>query len=64
MWVMNKYLTTVWGLNFTRAAAIVNVFSGLVITMPLAMRFVVDAFMGSYWMLLLSSIFYSVVSLS
>nr|POE88607.1 protein nrt1/ ptr family 5.5 [Quercus suber] len=53
------YLTTVWNLNITRAAAIVNVFSGVATIMPIGMAFLVDAFMGDYWMLLLSSLAYS-----
>ena len=59
---MMPYLTTVWNLNITRAAAIVNVFYGVVSIMPIGMAFLVDAFIGDYWMLLLSSLAYSIVS--
>nr|XP_023891101.1 protein NRT1/ PTR FAMILY 5.5-like [Quercus suber]XP_023891102.1 protein NRT1/ PTR FAMILY 5.5-like [Quercus suber]XP_023891103.1 protein NRT1/ PTR FAMILY 5.5-like [Quercus suber] len=59
LFVMMPYLTTVWNLNITRAAAIVNVFSGVATIMPIGMAFLVDAFMGDYWMLLLSSLAYS-----
>ena len=61
LFVMMPYLTTVWNLNITRAAAIVNVFSGVATIMPIGMAFLVDAFMGDYWMLLLSSLAYSFV---
>ncbi|KAF3955343.1 hypothetical protein CMV_019426 [Castanea mollissima] len=59
LFVMMTYLTNVWKLNFTHAAAIVNVFSGVATIMPIGMAFLVDAFMGDYWMLLLSSLAYS-----
>ncbi|KAM4090534.1 hypothetical protein ACJW30_09G069600 [Castanea mollissima] len=59
LFVMTPYLTIVWSLNITHAAAIVNVFSGVATIMPIGMAFLVDAFMGDYWMLLLSSLAYS-----
>ncbi|KAK4582529.1 hypothetical protein RGQ29_025643 [Quercus rubra] len=59
LFVMTPYLINVWKLNITRAAAIVNVFSGVATIMPIGMAFLVDAFMGDYWMLLLSSLAYS-----
>ncbi|XP_028064919.1 protein NRT1/ PTR FAMILY 5.5-like [Camellia sinensis] len=59
MWMMMLYLTNVWKLNFTHAAAIINVFWGLMAIMVLPIQFLVDAFMGSYWMLLISSFSYS-----
>ena len=58
---MTPYLTNVWSLNITHAAAIVNVFSGVATIMPIGMAFHVNAFMGDYWMLLLSSLAYSFV---
>ena len=61
LFVMTPYLINVWKLNITRAAAIVNVFSGVATIMPIGMAFLVDAFMGDYWMLLLSSLAYSFV---
>ncbi|CAL5422699.1 unnamed protein product [Camellia sinensis] len=59
MWMMMLYLTNVWKLNFTHAAAIINVFCGLTEIMLLPMQFLVDAFLGNYWMLLISSFAYS-----
>ncbi|GMP85685.1 hypothetical protein CsSME_00038746 [Camellia sinensis var. sinensis] len=64
MWMMMLYLTNVWRLNFTHAAAIINVFWGLMAIMVLPIQFLVDAFMGNYWMLLISSFSYSAVSVS
>jgi hypothetical protein len=58
---MMPYLTTVWSFNLTHAAAIVNVFTGAATIMPIGMAFLVDAFMGDKWMLLLSSLAYSFV---
>ncbi|GAV68519.1 PTR2 domain-containing protein [Cephalotus follicularis] len=59
VWVMMTYLTNVWKLEVTHAAAIVNVFMGAAIIMPIGMAFMVDTFMGDYSMLLLSSLAYS-----
>ncbi|XP_047309625.1 protein NRT1/ PTR FAMILY 5.5-like [Impatiens glandulifera] len=59
MWMMMFYLTNVWKLGFTHAAAIVNIFTGAWTMMLLPMEYLVDAFMGSYLILLLSSISYS-----
>ncbi|KAK3226187.1 hypothetical protein Dsin_006049 [Dipteronia sinensis] len=61
MWMMMAYLTNVWKLGFTHAAAIVNFFWGIVIMLPVAMQFLVDTIIGNYWMLLVSSFAYSVV---
>ena len=61
LFVMMTYLTNVWSLNITHAATIVNVFTGVAAIMPIGMTFLVDAFVGDYWMLLLSSLAYSFV---
>ena len=61
IFVMMTYLTDVWSLTFTHAAAIVNVFTGVATIMPIGMGFLVDTFMGDKWMLLLASIAYSIV---
>ncbi|GMY25463.1 protein nrt1/ ptr family 5.5 [Fagus crenata] len=60
IFVMMTYLTDVWSLTITHAAAIVNVFTGVAAIMPIGMGFLVDTFMGDKWMLLLSSIAYSI----
>ncbi|KAJ0028217.1 hypothetical protein Pint_35207 [Pistacia integerrima] len=64
IWMMMTYLTNVWKIGFTHAAAIVNFFWGIVLIMPLALQFLVDTIIGNYWMLLLSSFAYSAVSSS
>ena len=64
MWMLLLYLTNVWGSTFTSAAAIINVFWGLVSIMRLPMQYIVDTFMGNYWMLTFSSLAYSAVSIS
>ncbi|XP_062095283.1 protein NRT1/ PTR FAMILY 5.5-like [Humulus lupulus] len=58
MWMMMAYLTDVWKISFTHAAAIVNVFWGLVHIMPSILQFIVDTVMGSFWMVLLTSLAY------
>ncbi|XP_047309620.1 protein NRT1/ PTR FAMILY 5.5-like [Impatiens glandulifera] len=59
MWMMMLYLTNVWKLGFTHAAGIVNIFTGAWTMMLLPMQYLVDTFMGSYIILFLSSISYS-----
>ena len=61
LFVMMTYLTNVWSLNITHAAAIVNLFIGVAAIMPIGMTFLVNAFMGDYWILLLSSLAFSFV---
>lgn len=61
MYMMMAYLTNVWKLGFTRAAAIVNVFWGVTTILPLPLAFLVETITGNYWMLLLSSFSYSAV---
>ncbi|PON92630.1 Proton-dependent oligopeptide transporter family [Trema orientale] len=53
------YLTDVWKLNYTHAAAIVNVFWGSTAIMPFTMQYIVDTFMGNHWMVLLSNFAYT-----
>ncbi|KAF8391984.1 hypothetical protein HHK36_022324 [Tetracentron sinense] len=62
MWILMTYLTDVWKLSITHAATIVNVYSGLVGIMPIVMAFLLDHCLGTYWMLFLSSVTYSIVS--
>lgn len=62
IWMTMVYLTEVWKLNFTHAAAIVNLYWGIVAVLPVGLQFLVDAFMGNYWMVLVSSFAYSAVS--
>ena len=63
MCVMMTYLTNVWKLDLTQAAAIVNVFTGAANIMPLAMSVLADAYLGHYCMVLLANLAYSFVSI-
>ncbi|PQP96011.1 protein NRT1/ PTR FAMILY 5.5-like [Prunus yedoensis var. nudiflora] len=56
MSIMASYLTGAWELSITHAAAIVNLYSGVVGIMPVGMICIVymTGYMGSYWMILLS----------
>lgn len=49
-----------WKLDFTHAAAILNVFWGVHGLLILPVQYIIDSFLGYFWMLLLSSISYSV----
>ncbi|XP_042486391.1 protein NRT1/ PTR FAMILY 5.5 isoform X3 [Macadamia integrifolia] len=60
LWVMQTYLTNVWKMSITNAAAIVNVFTGVSTLLPLALTFLMDTFFGNFWMLLFSSLSYCV----
>lgn len=62
MCVMMTFLTNVWKLDLTNAAAIVNVFTGAANIMPIGMSVLADAFLGHYYMLLLANLAYSFVS--
>ncbi|KAM0008498.1 putative proton-dependent oligopeptide transporter family, MFS transporter superfamily [Helianthus debilis subsp. tardiflorus] len=53
---MMNYLTTVWNLSITHAAGIVNIFGGITHAFGIVFAFFVDAFLGDFYMLVLSSI--------
>ncbi|XVE97043.1 hypothetical protein REPUB_Repub02eG0276500 [Reevesia pubescens] len=55
-WLMMPYLTDVWKLNFTPAAAIVNLWRGVMAILPIYMLFLADTVTGKFWMLSLCSI--------
>ncbi|KAL3839417.1 hypothetical protein ACJIZ3_024008 [Penstemon smallii] len=59
LFVMQNYLSNVWKLSFTHAAGILNVWGGISMILPLLCLFLVDAFLGNFMMLVLSSISYS-----
>ncbi|KAL5570339.1 hypothetical protein UlMin_026914 [Ulmus minor] len=56
---MVTYLTEVWKLTYTQASAIVNIFWGIVAILPFTLQYIVDTFMGNFWMVLISSFAYS-----
>ncbi|KAM1038172.1 hypothetical protein ACFX2C_032896 [Malus domestica] len=60
MWMTMAYLTDAWKLSPTHAAGILNIFWGMVAIMPVGLQFLVDAFMGNFWMVLVSSFSYCV----
>ncbi|XP_035545547.1 protein NRT1/ PTR FAMILY 5.5 [Juglans regia] len=59
MWVLMTYLTDMWKLDITHAAAIVNLFAGAATILPVGIAFLVDAFVGDYCCLLVSSLAFS-----
>ncbi|KAL1193631.1 Protein NRT1/ PTR FAMILY 5.5 [Cardamine amara subsp. amara] len=59
LWMLMLYLTNEMKLKFTDAAAIVNVFAGISALGHLLMQFLVDAFIGHFWMLCLSTLAFS-----
>ncbi|KAI3781656.1 hypothetical protein L2E82_11676 [Cichorium intybus] len=60
MYVMVNYLINVWNLNTTHAAGIINIWNGMTAVLAIVFAFFVDAFMGDFYMLLLSSIAYTI----
>ncbi|KAK9153550.1 hypothetical protein Sjap_001030 [Stephania japonica] len=60
VWLLMTYLTDVWKVSFTRAAATVNIFTGASSVMQIGAAFLVDTLLGNYWMLFLSSVAYSI----
>ncbi|KAG8377006.1 hypothetical protein BUALT_Bualt09G0123300 [Buddleja alternifolia] len=60
LFVMQNYLTDVWKLSLTHAAGILNVWSGMCVILPGFFLFLVDALLGNFTMLVMSSIAYSV----
>ncbi|XP_010505421.1 PREDICTED: protein NRT1/ PTR FAMILY 5.5-like [Camelina sativa] len=56
LWMLMLYLTNEMKLKFTDAAAVVNVFAGVSAIGHLGMQFLVDAFIGHFWMLCLSTL--------
>ncbi|KAK9715057.1 hypothetical protein RND81_06G140100 [Saponaria officinalis] len=59
LWMMVTYLTEVWKLDFTHAAAIVNIWRGSACVLPIAFVYVADAFVGNFCVLLLTSVSYT-----
>ncbi|KAH6827942.1 hypothetical protein C2S53_013410 [Perilla frutescens var. hirtella] len=59
LFVMQNYLTDVWKLSLTHAAAILNFWNGLYRILPLFFLFFVDAFLGNFTLLVISSMSYT-----
>ncbi|KAI3676299.1 hypothetical protein L1987_85904 [Smallanthus sonchifolius] len=62
MYVMMNYLTNVWNLSTTHAAGIINIWNGITPVLASASAFFADAFMGNFYMLVVSSIAYCVLA--
>ncbi|XP_071723031.1 protein NRT1/ PTR FAMILY 5.5-like isoform X2 [Rutidosis leptorrhynchoides] len=60
MYVMMTYLTNVWNLSTTHAAGIINIWNGITPVLVIMFAFIVDAFLGDFNMLVISSISYSI----
>lgn len=60
LFVMQDYLTDVWGLSFTHAAAILNIWNGASLLLQPAFLVVVDTLLGHFVMLMISSFAYTV----
>ncbi|KAJ0640416.1 putative proton-dependent oligopeptide transporter family, MFS transporter superfamily [Helianthus annuus] len=60
MYVMMNYLTNVWNLSTAHAAGIINIWNGITSVLAIVFAFFVDAFTGDFFMLVVSSIAYSV----
>ncbi|XP_057537957.1 protein NRT1/ PTR FAMILY 5.5-like isoform X2 [Amaranthus tricolor] len=59
LWMMMVYLTDVWKLDFTHAAAIINIWRGSALVLPLLFVHLADAFLGNLCTLLLTSLSYT-----
>ncbi|XP_019186192.1 PREDICTED: protein NRT1/ PTR FAMILY 5.10-like isoform X1 [Ipomoea nil] len=59
LFLLMAYLTDAWGLGFAYAAGIINIWTGLSKLLCLCGAFIADK-IGNYWMLLYSTIVYSI----
>ncbi|KAH6822913.1 hypothetical protein C2S53_020048 [Perilla frutescens var. hirtella] len=59
LFVMQDYLTNVWKLSFTHAAAILNIWNGISLVLQPVFVFLVDALLGNLMMLVISSTAYT-----
>lgn len=55
LWLMMLYLTDVWELEIVHAAAIINIWMGLIKVLPLVFAYLADAFLGNSLVILCSS---------
>ncbi|XP_047979939.1 protein NRT1/ PTR FAMILY 5.5-like [Salvia hispanica] len=56
---MQDYLTEVWGLSFTHAAGILNIWNGISLVLQPLFLFAVSTFLGNFYMLVISSSSYT-----
>ncbi|KAL2906500.1 Protein NRT1/ PTR FAMILY 5.5, partial [Bienertia sinuspersici] len=55
LWLMMVYLTDVWELEIVHAAAIINIWTGLIKVLPILFAYLADAFLGNSFVTLFSS---------
>ncbi|KAJ8445495.1 hypothetical protein Cgig2_031308 [Carnegiea gigantea] len=60
MWMMMIYLTDVWKLDYTHAAANINVWMGSVLLLLLPLSHLADAFLGNFCLFLLTTLSYTI----
>ncbi|KAL8517299.1 hypothetical protein ACS0TY_015509 [Phlomoides rotata] len=60
LFVMQDYLTDVWKLDFTHATGILNIWGGISKVLPVFFLYFVDALLGNFKLLVITSISYSV----
>ncbi|KAM2468137.1 hypothetical protein PS1_009866 [Malus domestica] len=63
MSILTTYLTGVWNLSITQAAAVVNLYSGIAAIMPAITTRIADCLRDSYFMLWLSRFAFICVSI-
>ena len=61
MFEMQDYLTQVWGLSYTHAAGILNIWNGISLLLQPLFLYAVCTFLGNFRMLVLSSSSYTLV---
>lgn len=60
--VLQPYLTEVWKISFTHAAAIVNIWEGTSLMLPAVFQFLADKYLGNFKVVVLSVISSTLVS--
>lgn len=62
LFVMQNYLTDVWGLSLIHAALILNIWNGVYRILPLFFLYLVDKYLGHLKLLAFTSLAYAAVS--
>ncbi|KAL7136287.1 hypothetical protein ABFS83_10G019400 [Erythranthe nasuta] len=60
IWMLMPYLTSVWDVSISRAAAIVNIFWSFVLLSPFFIAILIDTVMCYYWSVIVSTVSLSV----
>ncbi|KAL2932263.1 Protein NRT1/ PTR FAMILY 5.5 [Bienertia sinuspersici] len=56
LWLMMVYLTDVWELELVHAAAIINIWMGLIKVLPIVFAYLADAFLGNFVVVFFSTL--------